>query len=268
MPAMMASSTCAVQMLLVAFSRRMCCSRVCSARRRPAGRRASTETPTMRPGHRALVGVARGEEGGVRAAVAHRHAEALGAADGDVGAELARRRRAASAPAGRWPPIDQRAARRAAASISWREVADRAVDAGILQQHAEDLAGRRGRVGGSPTTTSMPSGSARVASTARVCGWQSASTKKASAWPWSTRVRHRHGLGGGGGLVEQRGVGELQAGQVDDHRLEVEQRLEPALADLGLVGRVGGVPARVLQHVALDHRRRDACRSSPCRSSR
>ena len=33
MLAMTASNTCAVQMLLVAFSRRMCCSRVCSARR-------------------------------------------------------------------------------------------------------------------------------------------------------------------------------------------------------------------------------------------
>ena len=31
--AMMASSTCAVQMLVVAFSRRICCSRVCSASR-------------------------------------------------------------------------------------------------------------------------------------------------------------------------------------------------------------------------------------------
>jgi hypothetical protein len=33
MPAITASSTCAVQMLLVAFSRRMCCSRVCNASR-------------------------------------------------------------------------------------------------------------------------------------------------------------------------------------------------------------------------------------------
>ena len=40
-----------------------------------------------------------------------------------------------------------------------------------------------------------------------------------------------------------------------DHRLEVEQRLQPALADLGLVRRVGRVPRRVLEHVALDHRR-------------
>jgi hypothetical protein len=33
MPAMLASSTCEVQMLELAFSRRMCCSRVCSAMR-------------------------------------------------------------------------------------------------------------------------------------------------------------------------------------------------------------------------------------------
>jgi hypothetical protein len=51
-----AGCACAVQMLLVAFSRRMCCSLVCSERRR-AGRPAlSTETPTRRPGseHRPL----------------------------------------------------------------------------------------------------------------------------------------------------------------------------------------------------------------------
>ena len=52
----------------------------------------------------------------------------------------------------------------------------------------------------------------------------------------------RHRLGGRGRLVEHGGAGDRQPGEVGDHRLEVEQRLEPALADLGLVGRVGGVP--------------------------
>ena len=65
--------------------------------------------------------------------------------------------------------------------------------------------------------------------------------------------RHAHRLGGGRRLVEQRGVGDLQAGQLGDRRLEVEQRLEPALADLRLVRRVGRVPRRVLEDVALDH---------------
>ena len=57
---------------------------------------------------------------------------------------------------------------------------------------------------------------------------------------------HGHGLGGGGGLVQQRGVGQLQPGQVDHHLLEGEQRLEAALADLGLIGGVRRVPAGVL----------------------
>ncbi|MNV21999.1 hypothetical protein D3C71_1129540 [compost metagenome] len=50
MLAMLASNTCAVQMLEVAFSRRMCCSRVCMARRRAGLPKRSTETPTRRPG--------------------------------------------------------------------------------------------------------------------------------------------------------------------------------------------------------------------------
>jgi hypothetical protein len=66
---------------------------------------------------------------------------------------------------------------------------------------------------------------------------------------------HGHRLGGGGGLVQQGRVGQLQAGEVDDHLLVVQERLEPALAHLGLVGRVGRVPARAFQKVAQDHRR-------------
>ncbi len=50
MLAMTAGKTCEVQMLLVAFSRRMCCSRVCSARRNAVWPWQSRETPTRRPG--------------------------------------------------------------------------------------------------------------------------------------------------------------------------------------------------------------------------
>ena len=50
MPAMLASSTWAVQMFEVAFSRRMCCSRVWSAMRSAVRPRLSTETPMIRPG--------------------------------------------------------------------------------------------------------------------------------------------------------------------------------------------------------------------------
>jgi hypothetical protein len=53
-PAMFARSACAVQMLDVALSRRMCCSRVCIAMRSAGAPVASMETPMMRPGMRRL----------------------------------------------------------------------------------------------------------------------------------------------------------------------------------------------------------------------
>ena len=89
---MLASSACAVQMFDVAFSRRMCCSRVCSAIRyaRVAVRvdRHADDAARRLP----HVLLARREERRVRAAVAERHAEALRVADDDVGAHLAGRR--------------------------------------------------------------------------------------------------------------------------------------------------------------------------------
>ena len=50
MPAMTASSTCAVQMFEVALSRRMCCSRVWIAMRSARLPCESRDTPMMRPG--------------------------------------------------------------------------------------------------------------------------------------------------------------------------------------------------------------------------
>ena len=66
-----------------------------------------------------------------------------------------------------------------------------------------------------------------------------------------------HGLGRCGRLIEQRGIGQVETGEVDDHLLIVQQRFQPTLGDLRLIGGVGGVPARILQHVAQDHRRSD-----------
>ena len=43
-----------------------------------------------------------------------------------------------------------------------------------------------------------------------------------------------------------------------DHRLEIQQRFEAALGNLGLIRRVLRVPAGIFQNVALDDRRRDA----------
>ena len=188
--------------------------------------------------HDARVGVLRGEERRVRAAVAHaarrsagrcpprrprRTRPAASAASAPAGPRRrspghrprapSRRRRGSRAPRRRWPGTA--AARR---RTSWRS--------GPTLRW-------------SPTTTSMPSGSARVRTTSIVCGWQVSDDEEGAAVlsPLGAQ-RQGHGLGGGGALVEQRGVGDLQAGEVDHHGLEVEQRLQPALGDLRLVGRV------------------------------
>ena len=91
-PAMTASSTCAVQMLLVAFSRRMCCSRVCK-REPERGAALRVDRDADEPARqRAPVLVAHREVRRVRTAEAERHAEALGRAHHRVGADLAGRR--------------------------------------------------------------------------------------------------------------------------------------------------------------------------------
>ena len=72
------------------------------------------------------------------------------------------------------------------------------------------------------------------------------------------RVAKRHRFGGGGGFVEERRVSDVELGKIDNHGLEIEQRLEPALRDFGLIRRVSGVPTGILENVSLDDWRRDA----------
>ncbi len=71
-------------------------------------------------------------------------------------------------------------------------------------------------------------------------------------------MTHCHGFRGGGRLVQQRGIRDFQTGQVHDHGLEVQQRLQPALGNLSLVWRVLSVPSGIFQNVALDDGGRDA----------
>ena len=70
-------------------------------------------------------------------------------------------------------------------------------------------------------------------------------------------MAQHHRLGGGGALIEHRGVGDFKPGEVTDHRLVIEQGLEAALGNLGLVWRVRSVPAGVFQNGALDDGRRE-----------
>ena len=226
----------------------------------PAGRRGGRRRrPTRRPGDRAATAcsasrVARKPACGP--AEAERHAEALRRADDDVGAQLARRRRAGCRPAGRWP-------RRPAPPASWTrvddraQVADHARRAGVLEQHAEGVAGDE--VGGQVADDDLDAerlGPGRDhVDRLRVAVGVDEERRRPCAW--STR---RHSVMASAAAVPSSSSEALamsMPGEVAHHRLEVEERLEPALADLGLVRRVGRVPGRVLEHVAQDHARRD-----------
>ena len=201
--------------------------------------------------HRALEFVARREVSGVRAAVAHRHAEALRRADGDVGAPFAGRseQRQREQVGG----DDHEPATRVHGGDERRVVADIAVPAGILQQHRE-----RARVRGVRRRTDDDVEPERLRARAHdvdrlredVVGDEET---RASAPPDAVAERHR--LGGGGRLVQHRGVGDRHPGQIADHRLEVDERFEAPLRDLGLVRRVRGVPRRILEDIAEDDAR-------------
>ena len=166
-----------------------------------------------------------------------------------------RARRAASAPADR---------RRRRPARPWR-AAPRSPAAGRAPRRtcpdiaasAPNTSALSRSVRGSPTISFQPSGSARVRSTASVCGCTSRIDEERFCLRLRGALGQRHRFGRGGRLVEQRGVGDVEPGEIADHGLEVEQRLQPALADLRLIRRIGRVPGRVLQDVALDHRRQD-----------
>ena len=130
-------------MLEVALSRRMCCSRVCSASRYAGRPSASTETPTSRPGRCRSRPARDRHEAGVRAAVEQRDAEALRRADHDVGAELAGR-----LEQGEREQVGGDDGERAALvrGVDQRpRVEDPAGGAGVLHQHAGQRRPRAGR---------------------------------------------------------------------------------------------------------------------------
>ena len=64
--------------------------------------------------------------------------------------------------------------------------------------------------------------------------------------------KHTHGLSGSRGFIEQGGIGHGKTRKVDNQLLKIHKRLKPTLGDFGLIGRVGRVPARVLEKAALD----------------
>ncbi len=204
--------------------------------------------------HAALELVAGGEVAGVRAAETERHAEALAVADHDVGAPFARRGqdRERQQVGGH----DHHRACGMQVLTSSAVVAHFAVDARVLQQHAEagflkffDVGRRDG---------------AHFDADRFGAGLDDLAGLRQHVVGHVEHLRGRladaldqgHGFGGGGAFVQHRRVGDAHAGQVGDRLLEVQDGFQAALRDFGLVRGVGGVPGRVFEDVAQDDLRR------------
>ena len=206
-------------------------------------------------------GAAGREERGVRPAVARRDAEALRAADHHVGPRLPRRRQQRERQQVR--RHDDLRARGVRPRRDRGQVVEAARGVGRLHQHADQVVRspggpRRADVGHLDLDAQRlgppPHDRDGLGKTFR----RDQEAPRVRAPPRLQAAQHGQRLGRRGGLVEQRGVGDLHPGQVRDGGLKGQQRLQPALRDLGLVRRVGGVPAGVFEQVAADHGRRDA----------
>ena len=203
--------------------------------------------------HGAFEFIFRREEGRVRAAVAHRHAEALGGTENDIRALLARRRQQhqrhkvggdADNHFARFQLGDQFAV-----------IVDFAGGAHLLQQHAEDILVIEHFVGvidDHVEAEGFRAGAHHVQGLRMDIG---GNEEAVGALQFTDAFGHRHRFGGGGGFIKQRSGSDIQPGQIQSDLLEVEQRLQTALGYFRLVRGIGGIPARVFQHVALNDRR-------------
>jgi hypothetical protein len=209
-------------------------------------------------GQTALELVAAGHERRVRAAIGHRHTEALAVADDDVGAPFARRRQ-------------QRKGQQIGADDEGRvfgvhdagvgvQVMNRAASRWVADQHSEVVVGGQQRVPLGAGVGQLDDDAQRLG--ARLHDLDRLRVAIARdhdhvALGLDAALGQRHRFGGGCRFIEHRRVGDRHGGQVADHRLKIDQRFQPALRDLRLVGRVSGVPSGVLEDVAQDDAWRD-----------
>ena len=186
----------------------------------------------------------------MRPAAAHRHPESLRRAHGDVGTPLARRDKQRER---------ERIGRHAEQPLPGMDevgygvpVWHVAVGGGVLNEPAKAVARRQqgGYVAHHEVDAQRLGPRGQHLDRLRVAP---PIDEKPQALALGDTVGERHRLGGSSGLVEHRGIGDRQPGEIADHRLEVDDRLHPTLGDFGLVGCVGRVPGGILEHVPQDH---------------
>ncbi len=194
--------------------------------------------------------IARREISRMRAAEAQRYAKALCAADGYVSTEFTRRGQQGQGQqvggdghqcVGTVKALDQFAV------VEYVAITGR-----VLQQRTKVVAdiAQLGFIGHHNSDAQRLGAGAQHIECLRVA--VAGGEELLAAFVLAQALAECHRFGGSSGFVEQRGIGNRQAGQVADQGLEIEQRLQTALGNLWLVGRVGGVPGRVFQQVAQD----------------
>ncbi|MNM84385.1 hypothetical protein D3C81_964730 [compost metagenome] len=203
------------------------------------------------PGHVALEAVAGGEERRVRAAKTQRHAKTLGTAQDHVGTEFTRR-----GQQGQGQQVGGHRHQRAGGMgvLHQSPMVDDSTSAGrVLQQQAEitlqALVQQCRLIADDHFNTQRLGTGAQHVEGLRMT---MVGDEKRRGLALRQTLAEGHGFGGGGGFIEQRGVGDRQAGEVADQGLEIQQRFQAALGNFWLVRGVGGVPGRVFQQVAQD----------------
>ncbi len=202
-----------------------------------------------------LVGILGREKGGVRPAIAQWHTESLRVADGNVGAPLARRRQQREGKqVGRH---SNQCTGRVRCVTHGTPVGNVAVGRGILQQAADSVRFESESCRISDLDLDATRFGARLHHRNRLRMARGINQEDRRPFVLHHRDGHRHRFRSGGAFIEQRRIRDGERGHVAHHRLEVQQCLEPPLRNLGLIRRVGRVPAGILEDVALDHWRRE-----------
>ena len=214
-------------------------------RLRPVRVPGDTDQPS---GQRALQLGPDGDEPRMRTAVEQRDTEALARADRDVGTPFPRR--------GHGGEGQQVAGRDHLRTLRMSRLGDRAelvgagqpaAGSGGLDDHGERVARRDG---GQQVTLGHLDAQAECLGPGPDHGdglRQGVGVQQQDRSRLRGPAGQGHGLGHGGRLVQQTRAGDGQTGEIGDQGLEVEQGLQPTLADLGLVRRVRRVPGGVLQ---------------------